>query len=206
MGFFDRFKSRRPEDIRLAGQKIGFQYQEHGDKGLVRQLSDFKLFKIGGRKRAKNLLTKNDLSEDLKINLFDYHYTVSTGQSSHTYRQTVLFLQSKNLGLPQFYLKPEHLFNRIGAWFGIKDINFDYDPEFSRLYYLKGPDEELIRQTFSDQVLQFFRKEKNLNVEGLNYFLIMYTHKKLLSPDQIKAFFTRGMEMYRILKREGYRV
>ena len=200
MGFLDLFKSHRREKMEGVAAEIGLQFKEKGDKGLVNLLSDFKLFKIGHHKTIRNLLWNDSFQEDLKVRLFDYRYTVSTGNSAHVEKQTVFFIQSKQLGLPQFHLQPESFIHRIGHWLGFKDINLDNEPEFSRKYYLKGPEEELIRQTFSDPVARFLKNEKAFHAEGLNYFLIIYFKKKLVSPEEIPAFFNKCMHVFEVLK------
>ena len=188
MGIFDFFRSKRGEDIQQIAGQLSYDYRMDDDMGLIKLLADFKLFNIGGRRRIRNILSQDDSFLDCKIRIFDYHYTISTGQSAHTVKQSVFFIQSKELGLPHFYLRPEHFLHKIGSWFGMEDIDFDHYPEFSGAYLLKGADEYLIRKTFSDKVLDYFTSETGWHVEGLNYFLVIYRAKKLLHPTQLPAF------------------
>ncbi|MBK9018426.1 MAG: hypothetical protein IPM82_32715 [Saprospiraceae bacterium] len=89
-------------------------------------LRDFHLFSKGGSKTITNMLTySSQLMED-KINIFDYKYTVSTGKSAVTFKQTVFFINSKRLAMPEMLLKPEHFFHRLGNWLGLEqDIDFE---------------------------------------------------------------------------------
>lgn len=206
MGFFDLFRSKREQQVFQSAQQLGYHYQEKDEFGLLNLLSDFKLMQIGSRKRIMNILSKDDLTESLKIRIFDYRYTVSTGNSSQRFSQSVFFVQSKELGLPRFFLKPEHFFHRVRSWFGLNDIDFDHHPEFSSIYHLNGDDEYLIRTTFSYKVLDYFTREQGWHVEGLNYFLIIYRAKKLLPPDTLPAFGRKGMEIYQIFRGEGFSV
>ena len=200
------FRDRRAEAIRELAPSLSMQYKRKDDLGVLHLLKDFRLFQKGSNKRIKNLLLYDDPMYDLKIRIFDYQYTISTGNSSQTFTQTVFFINTKALGLPDFYLKPENFFHKIGQWLGKKDINFTSHPVFSDAYYLKGEDEALVRHTFSENVLHYFTVEKDWSVEGLNYFLIVYKDKKKMLPEDIKHFYQKGMEIYQILKEEGFSI
>lgn len=206
MGFFDLFKSKRGAEIRDFGYQIGFEYSAIDEYGLINLLHDFQLCRKGIGRSIKHLLTKEFSDSGLKVYLFDYQYTVSTGKSSATYYQTVFYASAKDLGLPQFYLKPENLLHTIGAWLGKNDIDFDDFPDFSKSYHLTGEDEYLIRSTFTDQVIQYFERNPGWSVEGLNYFMIFYQERKRIAPEQMRFFKDKGFEIFELFKGQGYSV
>ncbi|MBK8502989.1 MAG: hypothetical protein IPL46_12695 [Saprospiraceae bacterium] len=206
MGIFDFFRSKRGEDIQQIAGQLSCDYRSKDDFGLIKLLADFKLFNSGGRRSIRNILSHDVPSLDCKIWIFDYHYTISTGHSSHTVKQSVFFIQSKELGLPHFHLRPEHFLDKIGSWFGMEDIDFDEYSNFSKAYHLKGADEYMIRKTFSDRVIDYFTSEPGWHVEGLNYYLVIYRAKKLLHPTQLAAFEGKGHEVFQIFKGEGFSV
>jgi hypothetical protein len=140
-----------------------------------------------------------------KINVFDYRYTVSTGKSSHTFHQSVFFIQSKQLAMPQMLLKPENFFHKIGAWLGMQDIDFEEHPEFSDRYLLQGEDEERIRRTMSNEtVMRFFTVEKNWSLESIGFYLVLYQERKLIDPGHFKTLYGKGMKLYEQLKTEEW--
>jgi hypothetical protein len=194
------FKHKRSALIKDLALLQGFEYHEKDDWGLINLLKDFRLFRKGGSKRFRNMLIDRDPGRTFDFRVFDYAYTISTGKSSATYTQTVFFVQSKNLGLPEFWMQPEHIFNQIASWFGYNDIDFDTHPVFSKQYFLKGPDEYFIRANMNEEVLNFFSFEKDWYLEGVNYFMIMYKHKKLLKPQEIIDFYNTGKRIYNYFK------
>jgi hypothetical protein len=206
LGFFDLFKSKRGAQIRDFGYQIGYGYSAIDEYGLINLLRDFQLFKKGIGRRIKHLLTKEFPDSGLKVYLFDYQYTVSTGKTSVTYYQTVFYTSTKDMGLPRFYLKPENLLHTIGSWLGKNDIDFDDFPDFSKSYYLTGEDEYLIRRTFTEQVIKFFEKNPGWSVEGLNYFMIFYQERKRITPEQMRFFKDKGFEIFELFKGQGYSV
>lgn len=177
-------------------------YESEDEWGLHTMLKDFKLFSRGRRRRITNMMYKQDGMLQLDVRIFDYRYTIRANNTARVFKQTVFFVQSKKLALPQFLMKPETFFHKIGAWLGMEDINFERYPKFSSQYLLRGDDEDYIRATFREEVLQFFTIEKNWSMEGLNYYLILYRKNHLLLPSQIIDFYRKGMQLHQFLLAE----
>jgi hypothetical protein len=64
----------------------------------------------------------------------------------------VISFQSSLLSLPEFELRSENMFHKIGKAFGCQDINFESHPEFSKRYLLRGADEEAVRTFFTPEM------------------------------------------------------
>lgn len=198
---FDFLKknNKRAEAMAQVAAKLNMSYVAKDEYGTKSLLADFKLFQRGGGKLITNFLHKKEEAFDLDAYIFDYRYIISTGKSAIPITQTVFFIQAKQLELPQFLLKPEHFFHRIGTYLGMQDIDFVSDPEFSDQYLLQGEDEDLIRKRLTPDFRHFFTVEKNWTLEGLNYFLIFYRHKKVLPPEDIYRFYDKGMQIFQLL-------
>ena len=198
-------RQERTGQLRAAAFELEMDFEEKDEYGMIALLRDFKLFQKGGRKTISNILTKTSSLMEEKVNVFDYRYTISTGKSSHTFYQTVFFIQSKQLAMPQMLLKPENFFHKIGTWLGMQDIDFEEHPEFSDSYLLQGEDEARIRRTMSNEaVMRFFTVEKNWCLESIGFYLVLYQEKKLISPSHIKTLHSKGMKLYEQLKMEEW--
>jgi hypothetical protein len=206
MSILSKAKLReRTEQLRAVAFELEMDFEEKDEFGMIALLRDFKLFKIGGSKKITNILSKTSGLMEEKINVFDYRYTVSTGKSSHTFHQSVFFIQSKQLAMPQMLLKPENFFHKIGAWLGMQDIDFEEHPEFSDRYLLQGEDEERIRRTMSNEtVMRFFTVEKNWSLESIGFYLVLYQERKLIDPGHFKTLYGKGMKLYEQLKTEEW--
>ncbi len=194
---------RRSAQLNNIAYQLGMEFKAEDEWGLHTMLKDFRLFSRGHHRQITNMLYRRDGMLQLDVRIFDYRYTISTGKSSHTFKQTVFYVQSKKLGLPQFLMKPERFFHKIGAWLGLEDIDFERYPRFSSQYLLKGDDEDYIRASFNEEVLQFFTIEKDWTMEGVNYYLVLYRKNRLLLPSQIVDFYRKGMQVHRLLLSEG---
>lgn len=180
-----RYKlSVREEELRACAHSLSWSYVPKDEFGTLNWLLDFKLFKLGGSKKLQPMIIRKE--DDLAFTcLFDYIYTVSTGKSSTTYRQTVYFRYSKKLGLPHFVMVPEKWFHRIGTYFGMQDIDFIEYPEFSHNYLLQGTDEPYIRHHFNHpEMVRFFDQQGFYSLEGMNYLMILYVNNVVLPYEQ----------------------
>ncbi len=190
----------RPEALQRLAAQLDMQYQPKDEWGLIRQLSDFRLFRRGMKRRITHILKgKDDMLESI-FYLFDYQFTISTGKTSRTYYQSVFFVDSKALGLPQFTMKPENFLHYIADLLGFKDIDFEEYPKFSKNYYLKGEDEGFIRASLPQQFLRFFSEEKDWYMEAINYHLVFYRTGHLMGPRALKEFYTKGVKIFLMLK------
>lgn len=194
--------SHRAEQLDRVAFDLGMNFSPEDEWGLINYLEDFKLFRRGMRRRISNILHRQDNMLKLDLYVFDYRFTVSTGKSARVIRQTVFFVQSKELALPIFRMRPENLFHRVGEYLGLQDIDFEEHPAFSRNYRLHGPDEDYIRASVNEPFFAFFSVEKKWFLEGINYYMVFYRKGKLLEPKQIKEFYRKGMKVYRSLARQ----
>lgn len=194
--------SHRAEQLDNIAFQLGMEFNPRDEWGLINYLEDFKLFRRGFAKRISNILHRQDDLLNLNTYIFDYRFTVSTGNSARVIRQTVFFIESRKLGLPIFYMRPENIFHRIGEFLGLQDIDFEEYPVFSDNYLLRGDDESYIRASMDESFLRFFSVEKKWYLEGINYYLLFYRRGRLLKPEQIREFYSKGLEIYRLLVSE----
>ena len=191
--------SHRAEQLDQLAFHLNMAFTPQDTWGLISLLSDFKLFRRGFGKRITNILYQQSPLLNTDIRVFDYRYTISTGNSARRFRQSVFFIHSRQLALPEFYMKPENILHQIGALLGFEDIDFENAPKFSQNYWLRGSDEDYIRASFPDSFLHFFRVEKNWHLEGLNYYLIFYRKNHLIPPHKVKDFYEKGMKVFEML-------
>ncbi len=184
--------------MRQTAHELEMKFTEKDEYGMIALLRDFQLFSVGGNKAITNLLTHTSQLMEDRVNIFDYQYTVRTGKTTVTYKQTVFFINSKRLAMPEMLLKPEHFFNRIGNWLGLQqDIDFEEHKDFSNNYLLQGEDEPQVRRTMNQEaIIRFFTIEKEWCLESIGFFMIFYQPKRLIPPHEIKYLHQRGMLLF----------
>ena len=151
--------------------ETGLQFSAVQDGDLLGKMKTFSLFNRGSARKMRNVMTTE--TDVARLSIFDYQYTTGGGESSHTYRQTVVALESEALVLPVFSLRPEGFFHKLGAAIGMQDIDFENHPEFSDSFVLTGGDEQAVRTflTTTFLITLCIKKEVVLRVQAACLFI-----------------------------------
>ena len=193
---------KRTEAIKQLAATMGFDYREHPQTYLPDTIWQFDLFNKGRNRRLKHLI--QGTQEEAIVSVSDYQYTTGTQKNRTTHNQTVVFIESDRLNLPNFLLIPENIFHKVGNVFGYKDIDFDSHPEFSSQYLLKGTDEESVRSLFHDGILNIYQRHPGTSTEGLDTLLIYYRKGQRFKPDQWQNLLNEAIEAYEQFSQHYY--
>ena len=196
------FQRRRVEALQQAGGGLGlFPASESDTDALKSSLSTFHLFSQGHSRRLSGLV--QGVARAVRVSLFDYRYVVHSGNNNDRSReQTVICFELAGSTLPAFALRPETVWNRMGAWLGSQDIDFESAPDFSSRYLLQGKDEAAVRSLFSDRVLAFYAARPGLCTEGGGDRLIFYRADKRVKPEALSAFMDEGLEVLALFEEQ----
>ena len=196
---------QRLKKLKDFAEQMGMECSAKGDSALLESLSAFDLFSQSGVKITNVLHGDSEqlgYGEEFEVRILEYTY--QSGES--TISQTVICFRSSQLSLPDFSMRPEHFFHKIGSVLGYQDIDFESHPtavEFSKKYLLRGKDEQKIRALFTDAVLTFFAAHPDkVCVEGSDDQLIWYQPGKIIEPEDIPAFMKEGFEVFRLFARK----
>ncbi len=193
-----RYEVKRTERLHEIANDLGLPFFPKGDHTIIDRLDRMHLFSQGRSKKLKNML--HGESNNVEVAIFDYRYTVGSGKNSNTYHQTVIYFRSPQLKLPQFDLRPEGFWHKIGSAFGYQDIDFASHPQFSRAYLLRGENEANIRAFFDEELLSFFETQKKISVEARGDQLVFYRQQKRIKPDEVQDFLQDGFQVFSMLK------
>ncbi|MFC1463018.1 hypothetical protein ACFLQU_05370, partial [Verrucomicrobiota bacterium] len=145
------FDKKRTKAFEALAASMNFTFSKDASTALLGSANSFHLFAQGHSRKIKNVL--KGVANEIDLKIFDYRYTTGHGKNSHTYTQTVVLFESNRLLLPEFTMRPENVFHKIGGAFGYQDIDFDRSPTFSKNYLLRGPDEKSVRDAFTRDAL-----------------------------------------------------
>lgn len=191
------YERKRTKEIEAVAQQMGLSFAAVGDPRLPERIREFSVFNQGHGRRAFNLVYGE--TDEVSIYLFDYQYTVGSGKNSQTHRITVAALDSKQLNVPWFTMRPEGFFDRFGALLGLQDINFTDHAEFSRRFVLKGPSEEAIRHCFRPGVLDFFVAMGRVSVEAMPERMIFYRGGQRAKPADFPKLLEEAYRVFGVL-------
>lgn len=188
---------KRQEAIQKLATDLGLEYLESLSTEDNEQFSHFTLANQGRSRQSTNVIVAD--SGDLRMTIFDYRFTTGSGRNSSTHRQTVVLIRSQTLHLPEFSIGPESVFHRLGEFLGMNDIDFDDDPEFSRKFLLRGPDEAAVREFFSLERRGNFKQHHGISIEARDSHFIFYQARQRRNVDQIKGLMEQAFSIYRLL-------
>lgn len=195
------FEKKRTESLQQAATEMGLEFLPGGDAGLKDRLASFRLGSLGRARKCKNVISGD--TGDIRITIFDYRYTTGSGKQQRTTVQTVSMLESDQLDVPSFSLRPENLLDRIGGALGLQqDIDFDEYPEFSKRYLLQGADESAIRAFFHSELIAAVMQKKNLCVEAAPGQVIVYQAGKKQSADRVRDLFSESLDYFNLLMQQ----
>lgn len=177
-------ESRRRKALAARADELGMSFQRDCDTLPIPDIQDMRLFNLGRARRGSNLMFGEYGGR--KILLFDYRYRTGGGKNSSTHRVRVAGVQLSGPRIPVFLLRTEHAFNRLGAWLGMQDIDFEEAPNFSRRYVLKGQDAEQVRAFFAAGPLHNMPDVGRDVIEGNGEWLIRYKRGVLKAPELVQ--------------------
>lgn len=195
-------EKKRRQALEQVAAYLGMRFTAQSVEGIPSGLnqSGFELLQRGYGRRFYNCMSKR-LINGTEIALFDYQYTSGSGKNRSTYRMSVFSAYQEDLQLPSFRLHPENaFFHGIAKAFGMKDINFESHPKFSRSYLLRGQDEDQIRMRFHPGVLSFLEDHLNYALEGSGSHLILWRSNQRVQPEAIENFMRLGEELLQRLR------
>jgi hypothetical protein len=184
---------KRTEALTAVASTIGLEFSPEKDDQLLQTMQVFSLFNKGHSRKMKNVMKAE--TEIASLAVFDYQYTTGGGNSAQVHSHTVVAMESDSLRLPNFKMRPEHFFDKVGAAMGLQDIDFSSHPEFSASFVLQGEDEQAIRGFFDREMLEFFAQRKGSYIESApGVFIYLRGGRK--KPAQLREFIDEGYAVY----------
>ena len=188
-----RREQERTRQMVNVASLLGWQFSEVAGLNWIPNLEKFALFNQGHSKQIKNAMYGE--IDGVKAGVFDYYYIVGHGKNQTRFNQAVAYFEPRNLNLPFFSLRPEHTFHKLISAFGYQDIDFGNRPIFSGKYLLRGPDEQGVRNAFSDALLAFYEMNEGSSTDGGGNQLFIFRQNRRPSPPETQAFLNWALQL-----------
>ncbi len=185
---------KRVYAIKKIGNDLDIPFYPNGDKSLFEHLEHFHLFTIGHKSKIKNMLHQED--NETEIAFFDFTYILDAGGGEDIpvieRQQSVLYLCSSKLDLPQFALQPEEKYHQFDY---LMDIDFSSHKKFSDDYLLQGNPEDSVRDLFNKEKLEFFESKSGLCIEGGGNQMLYYRFNDIINSNKVDEFMKEGISV-----------
>lgn len=182
---------KRTEAMRTIAESLEMKFEAEKCDPSTLGLDGIDLFEKGRSRKVLNLIKGK--FEDTKAFIFDYHYVTGGGKNSSHHSQTVIaykICSKDGFQLPKFTCKPERFYHIFADMFGLKDIDFEQYPEFSKAYRLIGEDADSVRKIFNETVIRQLEAEINQrwNVDAAGEWLVIHKYNKIIKPNDCPQF------------------
>ncbi len=165
-------------------------------------LKNFHFFEIRPLERKSNCLRGTFSDLDVSWEIADVVFNEGAAFTAETFSTTLMTLKL-NKEIPVFSLEKEgvvdRILDRVKAFSGYKDIDFEMYPGFSSKFLLMGNDESEIRSFFTPELIQFFESHQIYHLESNGEAIVIFDKLKLARTDETIAFIEYGKELVELL-------
>ncbi len=190
--------------IQKNASKIGIDRNESYSLTLVNKIlqSEFRTFRKN-ESRINYILFRTEVPYSIYVFEHTQYYGGDAGTLTNT-RETVACIISSKLNLPYFILEPRNLlhnatkipgFNKISKLEEVNPIEFH---GVTKNYFIGAKDKEIVINYFSQDVISFLEKYKDISVEGNKDTLIYYRQNTMEPLDNILEFTKEAVCFYNL--------
>ena len=189
--------SQRQKRLKSLAIDKEYQYSSQIDWNTI-YLKKFHYFEIRPIERKYNCLKGTFKDSNVSWEIADVTFNEGNAFTAETFNTTLMIL-NLNKKLPTFTMEKEgvlgNIFDRVMAFTGYKDIDFEMYPNFSKKFLLMGENESEIRSFFTDEIIQFFENHQIYHLESNGEYLVIFDKIKLARTDETIAFIEYGKEL-----------
>jgi MFS superfamily sulfate permease-like transporter len=178
-----------PRQIRL--QEIAkehdfvFESQVNWNNSYFR---NFQFFEIRPIERKNNCLYGNYKSSDIKWEMADITFNEGFSVASEIHHSTVQVVYLP-VSIPKFILEKEglfdKLFDRIMAFSGYRDIDFELYTDFSNKFLLMGENQTEIRNFFTKELIEYLEEREVYHIESNGEALLIFKRLKFAKTNEM---------------------
>ena len=195
-----KLSSRQIRLQNLANEN-DYQYASQIDYNTI-YLKKFNFFEIRPIERKSNCLKGTFKGLDVPWEITDVTFSDGAAFTAETFNMTLIVLKL-NKKIPVFTMEKEgvfeKIFDRVMAYTGYKDIDFEKYPDFSKKFLIMGNNETEIRSFFTNEIIRFFERHQIYHLESNGEALVIFDKIKLARTDETVAFIDYGKELTAII-------
>jgi len=189
---------KRTEALSSVAAELNLEFHPDGDEALQLQLAAFPLMNKGRKGKLTNVCAGG--TDEVRLWIFDYRFITGHGKHRRVHRQTAVAMESAELNVPEFRMRPERMFDRVGQMLGLQDIDFEGHLQFSQQFVLQSEMAEATRDFFDVGLLDFFADRPGWSFETRAGSFVVYRPRQLVEPAEFQAAFEDGFACFTALR------
>ncbi len=193
--------SPRQNRLQNLANANDYQYTDKVDWNTS-YLKAFHFFEIRPIERKRNCLKGEFKDLNVSWEIADVTFSEGAEFTAETFNTTLMVLKL-NKKIPVFAMEKEgvleKIFDRMVAFTGHKDIDFQMYPDFSKKFLITGKKESDIQSFFTEEIVRFFENNQIYHLESNGEALVIFDKIKLARTDETVAFIDYGKELASLL-------
>ena len=167
----------------------GYTYLHVRPRGEAEYVGVVDMFRHGASHIWRHEITGPDFVA------FEYLYPTDLDDRSGAYRAAMIKWEDANTHRPRFAAGPKALLDRIAPLMHGPDIDFPEDPDFSKLYVVRGVDRDPVRRLFRPAVRAQLVANPGQQLAGDGPILFWWRFGGLPPPDLLDAFLAAAAQV-----------
>ena len=193
--------NHRQKRLRNLATEKGYSYSREVNWNTS-YLKQFHFFEVRPIERKYNCLIGGYKNLDVSWEIADVCFNEGQAFTAETINSTVMVLKL-NRSLPIFTMEKERayekLFDRVIAFTGYRDLEFQLFSKFSKKLMIMGNNEDELQSFFTPEVVQFFEEHQISHIESNGEALLIFNKLKLARTDETMEFIEYGQELTALL-------
>jgi hypothetical protein len=197
---------RRQAELAGLAAARGWQYDAAKDHAHDERYGHFSLFTQGSSRYAYNTIRgalKID-GQSWRVQLGDYHYQTTHHNGKHTQRVShhlsYVIVETPYLGLPELFIRREHLLDKVAGFIGFDDIDFE-SAEFSDRFCVKSRDKRFAYDVLHPRMMEFLLDGQPPTIDFRRGQSCLSRGEKRWSPAEFEQVIAWAQEFYALWPR-----
>jgi hypothetical protein len=168
------FVGKRRREIGAWAKQKGLVFSSRADRSFDRQYHEFGCLSRGHSRSAYNIASGPWNGRSLES--FDYRYVTGHGKNRSTHTFSAIILES-GVPLHPLHIRPETAFDKMTAFLGVEDINFE-SAQFSKEFYVKSPDKKWAYDVLHQRTIEFLLARPKFSVQFGRKHVICWRNRR----------------------------
>jgi len=171
--------SERRKYLKAIAMDFGLNFSSREMRGFRARFPNITCLNTGGDRRASNLIF--GLLNGREILAFDYEYRTGWLRNGEVRKFSAVIIDA-GFQLQPLSIRPEGLSDKINAFFGIEDINFE-SAEFSRKFFVTSPDKKWAYDVINQQTMSLLLSIPDCRIQFANHSIIAWQSFRFMRKD-----------------------
>ena len=181
--------------------RLNMNYSASPELPDIKAYNRFYLFKMSGAFFVENLMERT--ADEQTVRFFEHSSSGPASRFLNFRPRGVVSIHNPAADFPKFEMYPENLLNRACDLFAPgKDILFEHNPEFSRMFQFETGDQIAVRHLFSDQMVRLIEEHKGISIAASGEWIIFYRKLKPRTVKQAQLFIGSCLKINEVLIRK----